>query len=155
MALTVIKPSGTNLSIGGTLANVNAGNIFTTNITVSGSIFQSALPLIFNDISSQFDGRKTVFQLRINQDSINTVVDSKDLDVSLNGQILSPYVKEQRFPWMAEYDSVNGYKVSGANLIIYNAPSQGDRCVIVYRNASQTAQVRKYPYSASTIALGD
>jgi hypothetical protein len=75
--------------------------------------------------------------------------------VSLNGQILSPYVKEQKFPWIAEYDSNNGYRVSGANLIIYNAPSQGDRCVVVYRNTSQSAQVRKYPYSATSIALGD
>jgi hypothetical protein len=155
MALTVIKPSGTNFSAPGSLSNVNASNVTTANLTVTGTFVQSTLPLVFNDISTQFDGRKTVFRLRINQDSINTVVDSKDLDVSLNGQILSPYVKEQRFPWIAEYDSNNGYRVSGANLIIYNAPAAGDKCVVVYRNNSQTAQVRKYPYSATSIALGD
>lgn len=154
MSLTTIKPSSTDFSIGN-LGNVTANNITTGNITVTGGIFGTNFPLVLNDISPQFDGRKTVFQLRINQDSINTVVDSKDLQVSLNGQILAPYVKEQRFPWICEYDSYIGYKVNGANLIIYNAPNPGDKCVVIYTNVSQTAQVRKYPYSASTIALGD
>lgn len=155
MALTVIKPSSTNFAAPGTFPELNAGKITTSNLTVTGAFFQSNLPLVFNDISTQFDGRKTVFQLRINQDSINTVVDSKDLDVSLNGQLLSPYVKENRLPWIAEFDSYPGYKVSGSNLIIYNAPSIGDRCVIVYRNKSQITQTRRYPFSATTIALGD
>ncbi len=155
MALTVIKPIATNFSTG-TLGNVTTTNqTVTGNISINGGIFANNLPLVFNDISTQFDGRQTVFQLRINQDSINTVVDSKDLDVSINGQILPPYVTELRYPWMSDFDSAPGYRVSGGNIIIYNAPNPGDRCVIIYRNTSQTVQTRRYPYSASSIALGD
>lgn len=154
MALTTIKTS--SLSLGSsTIPSANVTTLTTNNVTVTGSIFQSNIPLVLNDISTQFDGLKTVFSLLIDQTSINTIVDSKDLQVTINGQILAPYVKEQRYPWLTPYDSFPGYKVSGGNLIIYNAPSSGDRCVLIYRNTSQTIQTRKYPYSATSIALGD
>ena len=153
MALTVIKPSGINFNAG-TVASANVTALTAANLTVTGSIFQPNIPLVLNDISTQFDGRKTVFSLMIDQTSINTIVDSKDLDISINGQLLMPYVKEQRLPWITEYDSYPGFRVSGSKLIIYNAPSPGDKCVIVYRNTSQQIQTRKYPYSATSIALG-
>lgn len=159
MALTVIKSSGIGFGSGviatANVANLTATTTTTTNLTVSGSLFQSNLPLVLNDISNYFDGAKTVFPLVLDQTSINTITDSKDLEVIINGFQLKPYVKEQRYPWITEYDSGQGYRVSGANLIIYNAPSPGDQCTLTVRSTSGTTQVRKYPYSATTIALGD
>lgn len=154
MALTVIKPSGIGFSLG-TIPTANIATLTATNVSVAGSLFQSNLPLVLNDISGQFDGQDTVFTLMLDQTSINTITDSKDLEVVINGLRLRPYVKEQRLPWITEYDSGQGYRVSGANLIIYNAPSPGDQCTLTVRSTSGTTQVRKYPYTAGTIALGD
>lgn len=156
MALTVIKPSGVSLGTG-TVSSANVANLTTTNVSVTGSLFQSNLPLVLNDISNYFDGQDTVFPLMLDQTYINTITDSKDLEVVINGLRLRPYVKEQRYPWIAEYDSFSGqgYRVSGSTLIIYNAPSPGDQCTLTVRSTSGTVQVRKYPYSASTIMLGD
>jgi hypothetical protein len=95
--------------------------------------------------------------VKVDQNSINTITDSKDLEVIVNGFQLKPYVKEQRYPWIAEYDSYSGqgFRVSGSNIIIYNAPSTGDQCTLTVRSTSGTTQVRKYPFSATSIALGD
>lgn len=142
MALTVIKSSGTDFVAN----NVSISSQYAGGINV---------PTIFDDISNYFDGDRTVFPLTVNQVSINTIVDSKDIQVVLNGQILVPYVKEQRWPWIAEFDSGKGYRVSGGNLIIYNAPDTGDIAVITLVNTSRTQQVKTYPYSANGIALGD
>jgi hypothetical protein len=157
MALTVIKPSGTNFSnTAGTLANVNAANVTVANLTVTGTFTRPSIPLVVNDISTQFDGIKTVFPLLQDQTSINTIVDSKDVQVTLNGQILAPYVAEYKFPWIPVYDSHKGFRVkSDGNLIIYNAPYIGDQAVVMVTNISQSAQTRRYPFSATTIALGD
>jgi hypothetical protein len=111
--------------------------------------------IIANDISNQFNGFKTVFQLRQDQTLINTVVDSKDVEVVINGQRLTPYVDELRFPWFTPYDSYRGFRVVGSNLIIYNSPFIGDSASVVVNPASTTRQKRRYPFSATTIALGD
>jgi hypothetical protein len=156
MALTTIKPSGLNLATGAvTSLTVTTANV--TNLSLSGSFFQSNLPLVLNEISNYFNGARTVFPLKVDQNSINTITDSKDLEVIVNGFQLKPYVKEQRYPWIAEYDSYSGqgFRVSGSNIIIYNAPSTGDQCTLTVRSTSGTTQVRKYPFSATSIALGD
>jgi hypothetical protein len=141
MALTVIKSTGTDLS---------------ANTVTIGTRYRGNLPIVCNDISTQFDGRKAVFPLKQDQTSINTVVDSKDVQVTLNGQILSPYVKELTYPWIVEYNSYKGFRVtSNGNLIIYNAPAPGDQAVVMITGTSQSVQTRKYPFSATTIALGD
>jgi hypothetical protein len=141
MALTKIKSTGTDLS---------------ANTVTIGTLFRGSLPIVCNDISTQFDGRKAVFPLKQNQTSINTVVDSKDVQVTLNGQILAPYVKELTYPWIVEYNSYKGFRVtSNGNLIIYNAPAPGDQAVVMITGTSQSVQTRRYPFSATTIALGD
>jgi hypothetical protein len=161
MALTTIKPSGLSLGTGqvssANIANLSISTVNTTNLSITGSFYQSNLPLVLNEISNYFDGRRVVFPLNIDQNSINTITDSKDLEVVVNGSQLKPYVKERRYPWIVEYDSYSGqgYRVSGANLIIYNAPGIGDQCTLTLRSTSGTTQIRKYPFSASTIALGD
>jgi hypothetical protein len=141
MALTVIKSSGVD---------------FSANTVTISTLYRGSLPIVCNDISTQFDGRKAVFPLLQDQTSINTVVDSKDVQVALNGQILAPYVKELKYPWIVEYDSYKGFRVtSTGNLIIYNAPAPGDSAVVMITSTSQSVQTRKYPFSATTIALGD
>jgi len=104
--------------------------------------------IILNDISSQFDGAKSVFPLMLDQTSINTIIDSKDLEVVVNGQRLAPYVTTYTYPWLTPYDSFKGFKVSGSNLIIYNA-------FLKLTPVSATKQTRRYPFSATTIVLGD
>lgn len=144
MALTTIKTTSS------TTANASVGNL-----TYTGGLFNSSVPIVLNDISTQFDGSKTVFSLLLDQTSINTIVDSKDVQVILNGQILSPYVKDIEYPWFSEYDSYKGYRIVNGNIIIYNAPNYGDQCVMIVRSTSQSVQTRRYPYTATTIALGD
>jgi len=141
MALTVIKSTSTNFT----------GNTVSIATQYGGAI----PPIVLNDITNYFDGTTTVFPLMLDQTSINTVIDSKDVTVTLNGLLLQPYVKENRLPWITEFDSHKGYKVSGGNLIIYNAPDNGDWATVMIVSSSQAAQVRKYPFSANTIALGD
>jgi filamentous hemagglutinin len=116
-------------------------------------------PTVLNDISSQFDGSKTVFNLRLDQNIINTVVDSKDLEVVIGGQRLAPYVDILSYPWLTPYDSFKGFRVksstSTGQVVIYNAPYRGDTAVLTLRQQTKTRQKRKYPYSATTIAFGD
>jgi hypothetical protein len=150
--------------LGGTIiygsANVNAtlavgGTVYANNIVTT------LIPLVLNDISTQFDGNKNVFPLRVDQTAVSNtyITDSKNLEVVLNGYRLSPYVKQNTFPWLNTYDSFNGFRVvansNTANVIIYNTPSTGDQAILTIINTSLNAQTRKYPYSAATIALGD
>jgi hypothetical protein len=145
MALTVIKTSGTDF----TANNVSITSLYSTSSTGVKP------PYVLDDISNYFDGDRNIFPLTVNQVSINTIVDSKDIQVVLNGQILAPYVSEQRWPWQVDFDSAKGYRVSSGNLIVYSSPDAGDVAVITLVNTSQTVQIRTYPYSANTVALGD
>jgi hypothetical protein len=141
MALTVIKSSGTNF-VGN---NVNVATLYGGNIP----------PIVLNDISTQFDGVKAVFTLKQDQTAISTVVDSKDVQVTLNGLVLAPYVTQRTWPWITPYDSYKVFRVSGSNLIIYNPPGVGDQATVTIVSTSAGTQYRRYPYSATTIALGD
>ena len=140
MALTTIKSTGVN---------------FTSNTVTVGTLYRTNIPVVCDDISGYFNGITNVFPLRVDQSYINTVTDSKDVQVVVNGQILSPWVTQQTWPWMVEYVLYKGYRVVGANLSIYNAPDPGDQATVTVVSTSANAQVRKYPYSAATIALGD
>jgi hypothetical protein len=142
MALTVIKSSGTNF----------VGNVATNVATLYSGYIP---PIVVNDISSQFDGTKANFTLQVDMTTISTVVDSKDVQVSLNGFLLAPYVTTYSWPWIVEYDSFKGFRVSGSNLIIYNAPGIGDQATVIIASTSASKQYRRYPFSATTIALGD
>jgi hypothetical protein len=111
-------------------------------------------PVIINDISSQFDGYKSVFNLRTDQTPVTSIVDSKDIDVTVNGLRLIPYVDTVTFPWMLPFDQQGDYRVRNNQIIIYNSPAVGDRGSIILRQVSAARQKRKYPYSANTISLG-
>lgn len=141
MSLTLIKSTGTNFT----------GNTVSIATNYNGNV----PPIVINDISSYFTGSTNKFTMNQDYNILSGVIDSKDVDVVINGQYLQPYVAEIRFPWITPYDAYRGFRVNGANLIIYNAPQVGDVAVVKIVGTSQTAQKRRYPFSASTIALGD
>jgi hypothetical protein len=124
-------------------------------------VITTSIPLVLNDISTQFDGGQQVFSLKVDQTDVtnSNITDSKNLEVVLNGNRLAPYVKQNTYPWLTPYDSYKGFRVvagnNTSNVIIYNAPASGDQATLTIINSSLTAQTRKYPYSATTIALGD
>jgi hypothetical protein len=135
-------------------------------LTIGGTvqadkIVTNSIPLVLNDISNQFDGATQVFPLRYEQTNVtnSNITDSKNLEVTVGGLRLAPYVKQNTLPWSTPYDSHKGFRVvataTSANIIIYNAPATGDQAVLTIMNSSLTAQIRRYPYSATTIALGD
>lgn len=110
--------------------------------------------ILCDRIDTLFDGSKNVFPLTVNQVSINTVTDSKDVQVIINGRQLDPYVSEITYPWITEYDAGRGFRVVGTNLYIYNAPDIGDTCTVIINSTSLTKLTRRYPFSPITLALG-
>ena len=132
------------------------------NVTITGVLTQAQYPLVLNDISAQFNSRQAVFRLKTDQTFISNsaIGDSKNLQVVVNGLILAPYVNELRWPWITPYDSYKGFRVRNgpgnvANLVIYNAPERGQQAVVMQTSNSPTRQNRRYPFSPTTIGLGD
>jgi hypothetical protein len=141
MALTLVRSTGTDFT----------GNTVSISTNYGGNI----PPIVLNDISNYFDGTTCSFPLKQETSSINTFIDSKDIMVTINGMVLAPYVTENRLPWTVDYDSYRGYRVVDSNVVIYNAPDPGDRATVIIIGQSQTKQVRRYPFSPTTIGLGD
>ena len=141
----------------GVTGDVWADNVYANNL------FSANYPIVLSDITNQFDGAKCVFNLIVDQSNVTSIMDSKNLEVVIDGVRLSPYVKDLRYPWITPYDSYKGFKVSTQNtasnttqtLTIYNAPDIGVQASITIINSSSSPQTKKYPYSADTIALGD
>ena len=125
-----------------------------TQITTT-AINRDQLPIIANDISGQFDGDRNVFGIMLDQSYITKPLDSRDLQVVINGQVLEPYVTENRLPWSSEVVWGRGFKVTDSNITIFNAPVGGDTATITVINTNTTAQIRRYPFSAITIGTGD
>ena len=139
-------------------ANVDS-TLFVGGAVYANSVITTAIPSVLNDITNEFDNSKCVFQLRVDQSNVTSIMDSKNLEVVVDGNRLSPYVREIRYPWFTPYDSFKGYRVVSTNtssqLVIYNAPEQGQQAIVTLINNSSSPQTKKYPYSAATIALGD
>ena len=153
-----------DLQLGELALNTFDGKLFTKkdNGTVSIIEIGSSDPVVVNDISSQFDGTKSVFDLKVDQDYVTAVGDSKDVEVIVNGARLSPYVKQIRWPWFTPFDSSQGFRVlngipepNTVKLVIYDSPFIGDSASVIVRSKSFSQQQRRYPFSVSTIALGD
>jgi hypothetical protein len=69
-------------------------------------------------------------------------------------------VTEKTFPWINTFINNKGFAVvtTGTTqnlLVIYNAPNIGSQVSVTQLNTSASKQIRSYPYSATTIALGD
>jgi hypothetical protein len=129
---------------------VNGGNLYVSTI---GS------PTVLNDISNQFDGRKNQFAMLLDQTAVTSIIDSKNLEVIVNGLRLAPYINEQRYPWFTPYDSYKGFRVKSIDnalyVIIYDAPATGSQAILTIINSQSSTQTRKYPFTAATVALGD
>jgi hypothetical protein len=120
----------------------------------------SSAATVLNDLSGQCDGAKSVFALKIDQTAVSGIVDSKDLEVLVNGVKTTPYVTETRYPWFTPYDGYRGFRAvtTGTTdnwLVIYNPPELGSQVTVTQLNTSVRKQSRRYPYSATSIALGD
>ena len=136
--------------------NVSNGYVIAAsgNTAVYQPVFEG-YPVVCNDIGGQFDGDRTVFPIMVEQDYINTIADSRNIQVAVAGQFLSPYLTPLTYPWILEYDSFKGFRVRGSNVTIYNVPDVGDSVTMTIVSNNSTAQKKRYPYSATTIALGE
>jgi hypothetical protein len=114
---------------------------------------------VLNDISNQCDGYKCVFDLKQGQTALSStyLVDSKDLQVTVDGRALAPYVDIQPWPWISTYDTngSSGFRVRENRLIIYNAPDFGSQVSVIMAKTAATRQKFRYPFSPATVALGD
>jgi hypothetical protein len=126
---------------------------------LANNVVTSSASVVVNDITNQFDNLNCVFNLRSDQSNVVSILNSRNLEVIVNGAKLAPYVGELRFPWLTPYDSFKGYRVVSSNtrsqVVIYNPPAPGDQAILTLINNSSSPQNRRYPYSAATIALGD
>ena len=126
---------------------------------VANNVVTATQSVVLNDITSQFDNLKCVFNLTSEQSNVVNIMNSRNLEVVINGAKLAPYVTELRYPWLTPYDSFKGHRVVSSNtrsqVVIYNSPASGDQATLTLINNSSREQNRKYPYSAVTIALGD
>lgn len=99
-----------------------------------------------------------MFPMKFNQSSITSAfsaLQTEDIDVMISGVQLEPYAKDTMWPWVSPYDWFNGYKVSGSNVVNYNAPAQGDKAVASVARSTSITRTYRYPFSATTVALGE
>lgn len=161
-----VTPSGTyRLEVNGSISGSSVYSSGTNLLTLTQAAFLAAntgyQQTQLNDISNQFDGVTAVFTLRNDQANITNsiITQSINLEVILNGRKLRPYINQNTTPWITPYNSFKGFRVvttsTDARVIIYNAPAIGDQADITIINTIPALQTRKYPYSATTIALGD
>jgi hypothetical protein len=129
----------------------------TLAINTYGPITGAAGTTVLNDISNLCDGDRMVFDLKQDQTILGTgyLVDSKDIEVVVDGRKLTPFVTPQTYPWLTVYDGSKGFRVRENRVIIYNAPAVGSEVAITMRKTSATKQKMKYPFCATTIVLGD
>lgn len=131
--------------------------VSTTEIVANLPITGAAAPLPL-DVHGKTDADNCVYTLRFNQTAINStyVKDSKDLEVTVDGERYSAYASQRAFTFMPIYEvDSRTFRVRENRLIIYNAPEVGAKISAVVRKSSTTAQVRRYPFSAATIGFGD
>ena len=133
--------------------------VTTTEIVANLPITGAAGATIMAEVSGLCDGARNVFDIKTDQTLVSStyIVDSKDLEVVVSGQQMSPYITQAPGPWIPAYDagSSRTFRVRENRLIIYNAPEIGSQVQITVKKTSATKQRRRYPFSPTTIALGD
>jgi hypothetical protein len=145
----------TNAEVDNNFINLNNAIVALTSLVSGGGSGKT----ILNDISNQFDGVTTHFKLKLEQNIVSTITNSKDLEVVIDGLKLSPYITRYTWPWLMVYDSFKGYRVrtfdSQNYITIYNAPNAGSSALLTLEATSSTLQTSRYPFSATIVALGD
>ena len=113
-------------SVSGTLFTVNdaSGNPLleikdTPEIVTYAPITGAAGVTPLDDISSQFDADKTVFALRSGGIGISpsTILDSRDLQLEIDGRRLNPYLAENNYVFFPIYDAFKGFRVRENRLL--------------------------------------
>jgi hypothetical protein len=119
-------------------------------------------PVLFNDVSTQTSGRKTVFPLKTNQTAVTGIANSKQLQVIVNGAYQTPYVTVSPWPFWCIDNSFNGFKVvklgyslTANSVVLYRPPAKRSQVSITQLNTAQDTQIQRYPFSATTIAISD
>jgi hypothetical protein len=147
----------TNAEVDNNFINLNNAIVALTSLVNAGGSGGGS-KTILNDISNQFNGVTRHFKLKLEQDIVSTITNSKDLEVVIDGLRLSPYIARYTWPWLMVYDSFKGYRVrtfdSQNYITIYNAPDAGSNALLIL-GSSSTPQTSRYPFSAATVALGD
>jgi len=156
-----IDSNNTIILTGNLIANsvIVSGGIEIVTSILANNVVTASQSVVLNDITNQFDNRKCVFNLVSEQSNVVNIMNSRNLEVIINGAKLAPYVTELRYPWLTPYDSFKGHRVVSSNtssqVVIYNPPAPGEQAILTLINNSSSPQNRRYPYSAATIALGD
>jgi hypothetical protein len=135
-----------------------SGEVAISTSVTSPKFIQPNYPFKIQDVSARFNGARTVFPMLVNNATILSMfgtIKTEDIDVTVNGLAIEPYSSEVKYPWVIPYDWFNGYKVSGNNIILFNAPAAGDRAVIKVARTTVVSRTSRYPFSANTVALGE
>jgi hypothetical protein len=119
-------------------------------------------PVLFNDVSTQTNGKTGVFALKNNQANVAGVANSKQLQVTLNGAIQTPFVNTWVWPFWCVDVSFRGFKVTtlgysatANSVVFYRPPAIGSQVSITQVNTATDSQLLRYPFSATTIAISD
>jgi hypothetical protein len=119
-------------------------------------------PILFNDVSTQTNGRKGVFALKNNQSNVAGVANSKQLQVIVNGAVQTPFVNTWVWPFWCVDVSFKGFKVTtlgytntANSVVLYRPPAKGSQVSITQVNTATDSQLLRYPFSATTIAISD
>jgi hypothetical protein len=152
--------TGTTASVTG---NITGSYILGNGSQLTGVTAASFAPVMFNDVSTQTNGKTAVFALLTDQTATTGISNSKQLQVTVNGAIVTPYINSWTWPFFTTYYGsypgfrvVNlGYGLTANSVVIYNAPAVSSQVTITQINTSTDSQLRRYPYSATAIAIGD
>lgn len=137
---------------------VKNGVKFPDNTVQTTAAVTGYIDPILLDLHGQADASNCVFTLRKDQTPLVTtfIKNSKDLEVVVDGEYYSPYASQLAYTFMPLYEADSRtFRVRENRLTIYNAPEIGAKIRVVVRTSSTTPQTRRYPFSASTIGLGD
>jgi len=133
--------------------------ITNTSIVAYAPITGAAGSTLMTDISGLADGSRSVFDIKNEQTIISStyITDSKDVEVVVNGQQLTPYTQPQPSAWISAFDSYSSkmFRVRENRLIIYNAPDVGSQISVTIKKTAATRQRQRYPFRPAMIALGD
>ena len=139
------------------------GNYFIGNGSQLTGVATSFAPTMFNDVSGQTNGNTAVFALKTDQTAVTGITNSKQLQVTVNGAVVQPYINSWTWPFFTTYyRSYPGFRVTNLgygltanSVVIYNAPAVSSQVTVTQVNTSTDTQLRRYPYSATAIAIGD